>query len=140
MKKRMTPEMVSKKMIRKDRKKERRLLRRKKTAVFFIVFFGVVGLLQVDAACADLVDRPPLLNVEIRKVNRDTVSFHMLGETAYLNVRELEERIRSMGEEVERWKDRVLDFFSGLSDEQPQPGEEPELIMVTVFVDPSQST
>lgn len=100
MKKRVTPEMVSKKLMKQDKRRERRLLRRKKAAVFVIVFFSVVGLLQVDASCGEQLDRPSLLNVRILREDDETVSFSMLGKTAYLDVDELKDR---WAEIRERW-------------------------------------
>ncbi len=107
MKKRVIPEMVSKKRMKQDKRRERRLLRRKKAAVFIVVFFSVVGLLKVDAACGEQLDRPSLLNVRILRENSETVSFSMLGKTAYLDVDELKDRWAELAEHV-----KVLSYKS----------------------------
>lgn len=64
-------------------------MRKKKIAVFMLVFFAVYGIVSVDRAYSDMMDRDGLLTPQIRRVNSDYVSLSMFGETVSVNKTEL---------------------------------------------------
>jgi hypothetical protein len=65
-------------------------MRLKKLAVFILVFTAVCGIVAVDEAYSDMMDQEGKIVPQAVRVDEDLVSFSMFGQTAVINVTELE--------------------------------------------------
>jgi hypothetical protein len=74
--------------------------RLKKIAVFMLVFTAVYGVVTVDEAYSDMMDREGQIAPQVRRINSDYVTFSMFGQTAEINMTELEKDWDQFSDEV----------------------------------------
>lgn len=64
-------------------------MRKKKMAVFFLVYFLISGLVTVDRAYSDMLDRPGRISPEVRRVDQDHVHYSLFGQSISINTTEV---------------------------------------------------
>ena len=65
-------------------------MRLKKLAVFILVFTAVYGIIAVDEAYSDMMDQEGKIVPQAVRIDEDFVSFSMFGQTAMIDVTQLE--------------------------------------------------
>ena len=89
-------------------------MRLKKAAIFILVLLTVFGFTAVDEAYSNMMDQQGKLSLNIRKVNSDYVTISIFGQSASVNIKELQDDWSGFSDNVTVGLDNIVGEIQGL--------------------------
>lgn len=94
----------------------------KKTIVFILVILAVFGFTAVDEAYSDMMDQQGKITLNVRRVNSDYLTISIFGQSAAINIQELQDNWNEVSEKVTGGLDNAVGEireFLGIEEYEP---------------------
>lgn len=87
--------------------------------LFCLIFFGAVGIFQVDQAYSDMMDTAGVISVSVCRVDEENIRIGCFGKSREWNTTDAEEAVFQAYGKAKRSLTAALYFFAGKDVEEP---------------------